>query len=107
VTATAETETRELPSGRSVVLRLDGREEIEVRSPTGDVEVRIVLTESGPRVQLHAAQLELVSPEAIEVRCKRFAVDTSEGTELRSAGEIQVHAEQDVDVKGKLVKLNC
>jgi hypothetical protein len=108
-TAEAATDTRkELPSGRSVVLRMtDGQEEVEVRSPAGDVEVRIILTDSGPVVQLRGARLELDAAESIKIACKRFELDTTEGTELRSAGQINVHATGDVDVKGRFIQLNC
>jgi hypothetical protein len=101
-------QTRDLPSGRSVVLRFgEGEEVIEVRSPTGDLEVCIVLTEAGPVVQLRGARLQLEAPESIEVACQRFAVHTTQATDLTSAGEIRVQATGDVDIQGKLVKLNC
>jgi hypothetical protein len=106
--APSATDSRDLPSGRSVVVRLNGpQEELEVRSPTGEVEVRIVLTDAGPLVQLRGARLELVSPESIDVNSKRFTVRTTEGTTLESEGDINVKALGDVDVQGKLVKLNC
>ncbi len=108
MTDLAATECRELPSGRSVVLRIgDQHEELEIRSPTGDVEVCIHLTDAGPVVHLHGARLELDSPESIAVTCKRFSVDTTESTDLRSGGDINIKADGDIDAQGKLVKLNC
>src|SRR5579859_547084 len=63
---------RNLPSGRSVVVRVDGgKEELEVRSPNGDVEVRITLTDAGPVVSVRGARLELESPDAVSVNCRR------------------------------------
>src|SRR5437763_1734785 len=103
----AQVQTRSLPSGRSVVLRLGDAEEIEVRSPAGDVEVRITLTDAGPVVQLRGARLQLEAPESIEVKCKRLTVETTEATALHSAGEVNIHADGDMDLRGKMLKLNC
>ena len=87
----AQAETRILPSGRSVVLRLaEGAEELEIRSPRGDVEVRIVLTESGPVVRVSGARLELDAAETVAVRCRRF----------------EVRAEEDVCLDGAMIRLN-
>jgi hypothetical protein len=103
-----ELPSRSLPSGRSVVLRVsDAAEEIEVRSASGDVEVRITLTDAGPVVQLSGARLQLESPEFIEVKCKRLSVQTSEATDMHSAGDVNIHADGNMDLRGKLLKLNC
>jgi hypothetical protein len=84
-------EPRILPSGRSVIVRLaDGTEELEIRSPRGDVEVRIVLTEAGPVVRLSGARLELEAAETVAVRCRRF----------------EVRAEGDICLDGATVRLN-
>ncbi len=116
VTAAASVEERHLPSGRSVTLRTGpGREEIEVRSPDGDVEVRISLTAAGPVVRLTAARLELEATGEVNVECARFAVAARDGAELKSGGdlqleaasEIRVQAGQDARVDGKMIYLNC
>jgi hypothetical protein len=107
---------RNLPSGRSVTLRTGpGQEEIEVRSPDGDVEVRITLTAQGPVVQLRAARLELQAAEEVRVECDRFAVHAREGTEIKTGGDMQIAAdgdlrirtEQDTHVNGRMIYLNC
>lgn len=103
-----------LPSGRSVVVRVDGGcEELEVRSPQGDVEVRITLTDAGPVVCLRGARLELESPEAVAINCRKFEVSTQDGTELKSAGLVQIEGremniktEDDIRLKGKIIHLN-
>jgi hypothetical protein len=105
---------RTLPSGRSVVVRVDkGSEELEIRSAQGDVEVRITLTESGPVVCLKGARLELESPDAVAVRCRRLDIETEEATRLASAGDVQitghemhVQTEDDIHMKGKIIRLN-
>jgi phage gp45-like len=97
-----------LPSGRSVVVKLnEGREELEIRAPDGAVEVQIVLTESGPVVRLHGARLELAATETVAVDCKRFEVHTSEATKLESDGELRVKTADDVHINGKFIRLNC
>jgi hypothetical protein len=97
-----------LPSGRSVVVRLAGAaEEIEVRSPGGDVEVRITLTDSGPVVSVRAARLELDAAEEMTLNAKRLKVETTEGTELLTDGELRVRSEGEMHFNGKMINLNC
>lgn len=115
VAVPSDDSTRQLPSGRSVVVRVnDSREELEVRSPQGEVEVRITLTDSGPVVSLRGARLELESPDAVSVTCRRFEVSTTEGTQLHSAGdvnitgqEMRVKTEADIHLNGGIIRLNC
>ncbi len=106
---------RFLPSGRSVVLKVAGTcEELEVRSPQGEVEVRVTLTESGPVVSLRGARLELASPDAVTVNCRRLEVNTTEGTQLLSTGDLRitgrearVQTEADIHLNGGIIHLNC
>ncbi len=106
---------RELPSGRSVLLRVSAAgEEIEVRSAAGEVEVRICLTAEGPVVQLRGARLHLDAAEAVDVRCRRFAVQAADA-EFRTAGDIHMEAggemrirtEGETHINGKMINLNC
>ena len=64
-----ETETtreRSLPSGRSVVVKVTkAGEELQVRSPSGEVEVRITLGDNGPVVHLSGGRLELEALDTI------------------------------------------
>ena len=98
----AESDTvtqRQLPSGRSVTLRFgDGNESLEVRSPLGEVEVRIELTDAGPVVKLRGARLELEAADAVAVRCKQFDV---------RAEEMRVKTEGDIHLNGGIIRLNC
>lgn len=112
VAAAAE---RVLPSGRSVVVRLSGRnEELEIRSPRGEVEVCITLTDAGPVVKLRGARLELESPDAVAIACRRFEVQTTEGTRLDNAGDVQITGRElhvqttsDIHMNGGVIRLNC
>ena len=106
---------RILPSGRSVVLKASGgQEELEVQSPSGEVEVRILLTENGAVVSLRGARLELESLDTIALSCRRLEVVTTEGTNLLSAGDViitgwgmRVQAESDIRMNGGMILLNC
>lgn len=106
---------RALPSGRSVVLKLgDGCEEMEIRSPGGDVEVRITLTDQGAVVSLRGGQLHMQAADAISLNCRRLEVVTTEGTALGSAGEMlitgremRVKTENDIHMNGAVIRLNC
>jgi len=110
----ADVVARRLPSGRSLVLRVDGAgEEIEIRSGRGEVEVRITLTDAGPVVALRGARLELEAPD-VAVRCKTFDVHATEALSLSSdrdvrieADELRVKTEHDVHLNGAFIRLNC
>jgi hypothetical protein len=98
---TAETESHDvyLRDGRTLSVRdHDGSELVEVRSSSGQVEVRIVLTEEGPVLQMEAARLQLRATEAVEIASKRVEIKTTE--------DVEVEAEGDVRINGKMIWLN-
>ena len=111
---TSSPEEGRLPSGRSVRLRVaGGTEELEIRSPEGDVEVRIVLTDGGPVVQLRAARLELDSADTVAVRCRRLELQASEHLQMDSGGEVRVSGKElnaktegDIRLEGDVIHLN-
>ncbi len=104
-----------LPSGRSVAVKVaGGREELEVRSPVGEVEVHITLTDQGAVVSLRACRLELGSTDTVAMHCRRFQVITTEGTDLLSDGDVVmtgrqmlVKTEGDIRMNGGIIHLNC
>lgn len=104
-----------LPSGRSLVVRsaLLGEDEIELRAPGGEVEVRIVCRPEGPVVTVRAARLELEAP-SLAVRCRDLDVQATEEAklaakdlEIRGDGELVVKTGGDVRVNGAFIRLNC
>lgn len=110
-------ETRELylREGRTLTVAARGAEElIEIRAASGQVEVRIVMTEQGPVLQMEAVRLQLKAAEAVEVETKQFTVKAQEAVTLASegevkvtsAGETKVEAEGDVRMVGKQIHLN-
>jgi hypothetical protein len=109
------TSARVLPSGRSVVLKIgDSCENLEVRSPDGDVELRITLTDQGAMVSLRGGRLQMESADAVALNCRRLEVVTTEGTSLGSAGDVliagrgmRVKTENDIHLNGGVIHLNC
>jgi hypothetical protein len=90
---------RALPSGRKLALRIGSAgEEIEIRSPAGDIEVRIELTDAGPVVSLRGARLELDAAD-VAIRCHDFDVEAS--------GEIRAQTAGDIHLNGAFIRLNC
>ncbi|MBL4844847.1 MAG: hypothetical protein JKY65_04905 [Planctomycetes bacterium] len=96
-------------------------EAIEIRSPTGAVEVRIACGPDGPVVSLSSARLDLEAP-TIAIRCRTFEVTAERdlalrgGTlELESQGKLGIHgqgdvrleSEHDVHLHGQMLRLNC
>jgi hypothetical protein len=112
--AAPPTMERALPSGRRLALRIGSAgEEIEIRSPAGDIEVRIVLTDAGPVVSLRGARLEVDAAD-VAFRCRDFDVEASGTARVASACEIKLEAneiraqtEQDIHLNGAFIRLNC
>ena len=98
-TETAETRDVYLRDGRTLkISEQAGGELVEIRGSSGQLEVRIVLTDKGPVLQMESVRLELRAEEAVEIASKRVEIKASE--------EIDVKAEGDVRVKGKIIWLN-
>lgn len=88
---------------------------IEIHDATGQVELRIRLTNDGPVLQLDGVRLSMNAADAIEMRCKTLSVDASESVQLASRGTLRVRSEDelniespdDVHVRGDNLYLNC
>jgi hypothetical protein len=98
---------------------------IRVSSPLGGtgIEVEIVMTDHGPSLRLRAPSMELVADENLVARCKNFSLDASERVSIRAGkeatvegsavtvkartGMAKVHANDDVQLMGEQVLLNC
>jgi hypothetical protein len=106
---------RLFPSGRSVRVKVGpGGEELEVRSPQGEVEVQILLTDTGPVVRLRGARLEVESPDVVAVNCRRLEVRAAEDVHLHSddqvtitGRELRMRTEGDIRADGAVIRLNC
>jgi hypothetical protein len=107
--------TEEASDRREVYLR-EGRtltvessregELVEIRSSSGQVEVRIKLTEEGPVLQMESARLQLKASESVEIASKRVEIRATESVQIASDNEVKVDAEGEVRVNGKMIYLN-
>jgi hypothetical protein len=111
------------PQSRGAVLRLAHPEQ-------APVAVTITITGQGPVIQASAVALELEAATDISARCERFTIDARDSVTIRApeithhasgllraeglaveltakAGDVRIHANDDVQVKGEQVLLNC
>jgi phage gp45-like len=96
-----------LREGRTLSVEGSGSEElVEIRSSSGQIELRIRLTEEGPVLQVESARLQLKASEAVEIESKRIEIKATETLQLASDNEIKVDAEGEVRVNGKMIYLN-
>jgi hypothetical protein len=96
-----------LREGRTLTVESAGSDElVEVRSSSGQVELRIRLTEEGPVLQMESARLALKATEAVEIQSPRIEIKATETLQLSSDNEIKVDAEGEVRVNGKMIYLN-
>jgi len=88
-----------LRDGRKLVVSEQGRDQlVEIRAGSGMVEVRILLTEQGPVLQMDAVRLELKAQESVEIESKRVAI--------KSETEIDVEAKGHMTLIGSIIDLN-
>jgi len=90
---TLEEDERELylRDGRRLVVSESGSDQlVEIRSPSGMLELRVLLTEQGPVLQMEAVRLELKASEAVEIESKSVAIKTEQDVEVTAAGEVRV-----------------
>jgi hypothetical protein len=96
-----------LREGRTLSVEDAGTEElVEIRSSSGQVEIRIKLTEDGPVLQMESVRLQLKATESVEIASKRIEIKASETLQLASDNEVKVDAEGEVRVNGKMIYLN-
>ena len=96
-----------LREGRTLRVEQSGTDElVEIRSSSGQVEVRIRLTEEGPVLQMESARLQLKASEAVEIASKRVEIHATETVQVASDNEVKVDAEGEVRVNGKMIFLN-
>ncbi|MEZ4362273.1 MAG: hypothetical protein R3B48_18940 [Kofleriaceae bacterium] len=103
-----------LRDGRRLTLRESGADQlVEIRSEAGMLEVRIRLTSDGPVLQMESARLELRASEAVQIASPRVEISGAERLDLKGGqisvhgeDEVQVEADGDVRVVGKMIHLN-
>ena len=96
-----------LREGRTLSVEQTGGDDlVEIRGASGQVEVRIRLTEDGPVLQMESARLSLKASESVEIESKRVAIKATETVEIASDNEVEVEGKGDVRVNGKMIYLN-
>jgi hypothetical protein len=96
-----------LREGRTLSIAQAGQDElVEIRSSSGQVELRIKLTPDGPVLQMESARLQLKASEAVEIESKRIEIRATETVQIASKDEVKVEAEGEVRVNGKTIWLN-
>jgi hypothetical protein len=104
-----------LDAGRTLKVRRAGVEQlVEVRAASGQLELRIRLTDEGPVLQMEAVKLALHAEDAVAIKCKTFEVEASADTVIQSGGELKIKAQgevevdspEDVRIRGKIIWLN-
>ena len=105
----------ELDSGRQILIQSDGKEErLEIVEPKGEVVMSVRLTETGPIVTFTGVHLELKATETIALDAKKIKIKAKEeavveskgGLKIDSAKKMDIHAEDDIRVVGKMIHLN-
>ena len=96
-----------LREGRTLSVEQAGTDElVEIRSSSGQVELRIKLTENGPVLQMESVRLQLKASEAVEIESRRVEIKATETLQLASDNEVKVDAEGEIRVNGKMIYLN-
>ena len=102
-----------LSSGHRVLVE-HGESEITIESPEGQTNIRILLSEGLPVVELQSSRLRLQTIEDIEVSCRKYVLNTTEDIALHADGgftadsreEMRLTSKEDVRVDGKIIWLN-
>lgn len=112
--SSGENLTGRLPSGRELRVTSTPRgEEIEVRSPGGEMELRVALTPEGPVLLLRGVRLEIDSSDAVALRCKDLDIRATGGIRLEaqtialgSRGETHLKAMGQARIDAEVLHLN-
>lgn len=106
-----------LPSGRALTLRDDddGTEYVEVRAPSGMLELTLAWTPEGLRLHVEAAEISLRAHGTLSADCARLDLRARESAVLSSPettvestrGDLALRANDDVRADGERVLLNC
>lgn len=96
-----------LREGRTLSVEQAGSDElVEIRSSSGQIELRIKLTEEGPVLQMESVKLQLKASESVEISSRRVDITATETVQIASDNEVKVDAEGEVRVNGKMIYLN-
>ena len=96
-----------LREGRRLTIASVGRDEtVEIRSASGNLELRIRLTEDGPVLEMESVRLVLRAEESVDVETRDFNVKAAAGIKLEGKADVLVNADGEVRVTGEMIHLN-
>jgi hypothetical protein len=104
-----------LDRGRTLDIAKVGLTQVlEIRAESGQLELRVRLTEDGPVLQLDGAKIAVTAEDTVAVKCKTFTVESTEATviqshgemKIKSEGELEVDSPSDIKIRGKMIYLN-
>src|SRR5438874_5752664 len=96
----ADAKTTYLSGGRTLTVSAEATGEVvELRNPSGLLELRVRITEEGPVLSVEGVKIALRGAEAVTVETKRFDVKAAEGLTLHSDGELDVTSEKEMKIK--------
>ncbi|HEY0252948.1 MAG TPA: hypothetical protein VGC41_15540 [Kofleriaceae bacterium] len=103
-----ESDEREvyLRDGKKLVVgESNGNQLVEIRSESGQVEVRIELTPAGPVLKMESVKLELKAEQSIDIASKEVSIK-AESVKIETEDSVEVDAKGEVRVAGKMIYLN-
>jgi hypothetical protein len=96
-----------LRNGRRLIVSEQGGDQlVEIRGESGMVEVKILLTEQGPVLQMESVRLSLKASESVAIESKRVDIVATDALSLASDQKIDVIAKGDVVMIGETINLN-
>lgn len=96
----------ELPSGRRLTVQLEGADEaLEIRSPSGALELRLKLTPEGPVLSLSGAKLELAATE-LALDADRIRLRSRGELDIVSGEEMRLRSAHDMRLNGEMIYIN-
>jgi hypothetical protein len=116
----AETESAEekrvyLDQGRSLAVSREGAHQVvDIRAASGQLELRVKLTEEGPVLVLEGVKVQVHAAESFDIKCREFNIEATESTVIASKGELKIKADgeldidspEDIHIRGKVIWLN-
>jgi len=114
-TETAEEKQVYLDQGRTLAVSREGAHQVvDIRAASGQLELRVKLTEEGPVLVLEGVKVQVHTTESFEVKCREFNVEATESTVIASKGELKITSDgemtldspDEVVVRGKMIRLN-
>jgi len=105
----------QLESGRQVKVHSNDSEELlEIEGSGGELIMKIQLTDAGPVVSFHGANIKLKSTQTLKLESKKIELQAEEdvivnsnGTlNLNSSDKMDVHSDEEIKVVGKMIHLN-